>query len=98
MRMSAPSLSAERRGDVLHVTLDTPACPVNVFSHQTALELLSILEGIDGGVRAFVFRSGKPASFVNGASLMLANAIRSEGDLPRLSATIRKAYDAIAEL
>ncbi len=105
--MSARSLSTELRGGVLYVTFDTPACPVNIFSHATAVELLAILEGIederrgqrgDPGVRALVFRSGKADSFVNGASLMLASAVSSEQDLPRLTATIRRAYKAIGDL
>jgi enoyl-CoA hydratase/carnithine racemase len=92
------ALSTSLREGVLYVTLDTPACSVNIFTHAAALELLSILENLDPAARALVFRSAKPHSFVNGASLMLASAVSKPEDLPRLTAPIRRAYDALGAL
>jgi enoyl-CoA hydratase/carnithine racemase len=92
------ALSTELRGDVLYITIDTPSCSVNIFTHDAALQLTAILNALDPGVRALVIRSGKPHSFINGASLMLASAIGKPEDLPRLTAPIRQAYQAIGDL
>jgi enoyl-CoA hydratase/carnithine racemase len=96
--MRAQPLSSEVRGGVLCITLDTPACPVNIFSHQAAVLLLASLDEIDDGVRAVVLQSGKPGSFVNGVGLMLASAVARPDDVPRLTATIRQAYQALGDL
>jgi enoyl-CoA hydratase/carnithine racemase len=96
--MNAQPLSSEIRAGVLYLTLDTPACRVNIFTQQAALQLLEALGAIGADVRAVVFRSAKPESFVNGASLMLCSAISKPEDLSRLTGTIRRAYQALDDL
>jgi enoyl-CoA hydratase/carnithine racemase len=96
--MNESPLSTETRGTALYVTLDTPACAVNIFTDKAAWQLVEILGALDPDVRVVVFRSAKAESFVNGASLMLGSAVSQPGDLPRLTATIRRAYDAVENL
>ena len=96
--MNASPLSVETRAAVLYITLDTPACAVNIFTHQAAVQLLAILGAVEPGVRAVVFRSAKADSFINGASLMLGSAVSKPDDLPRLTEPIRRAYQALGEL
>jgi len=97
--MKAQPLSTETSDGVLTITLDTPACPVNIFTHEAAVQLLGIVGGIDTRrTRAVIFRSAKPHSFVNGASLMLASAVGKPEDLTRLTAPIRQAYRALGDL
>lgn len=96
--MKARSLSTEASDGVLTITLDTPACSVNIFTHEAAVQLIAILSDIDAGTRAVVFRSAKPHSFVNGASLMLASAVGKPEDLVRLTAPIRRAYQMLGDL
>lgn len=96
--MSQRHLSVEVRAGILYVTIDTPACRVNIFGPQAAVELLELLGAIDANVRALVLKSAKPSSFINGASLMLGSAVSKPEDLPRLTAPLRKAYDALRDL
>ncbi|MCL2449709.1 MAG: enoyl-CoA hydratase/isomerase family protein, partial [Polyangiaceae bacterium] len=96
--MNPLHLSVATREGVLFVTIDTPGCPVNILTQQAALDLVGILERIDGAVRAVVLRSAKPSSFLNGASLMLGSAVAVPDDVRRLTATLRAAYEALARV
>src|SRR5690349_723449 len=85
--------------DVVVISLDTPGSDFNVFSHDAATELLVILGQIDPNrVRALIFRSGKPASFINGVGLMLAGTAQTIEDIPRMTRTVTRAYRAMREL
>jgi len=96
--MTDAALSVEQRSGVVYLTLSTPGCPVNIFSSQMAAELLDVLDALDSTARAVVVRSGKPGSFVNGAGVMLASALKRPEDVQLVTSTIRKAYQAFEDL
>jgi len=82
---------------ILTVTLDTPDSSVNIFNHSAAERVTAVMASVDPSrVRAVVFRSAKPYSFVNGASLMFVSLIRSLEDGIRLTQATRAAYEAVA--
>ena len=83
-------------GDLAVLTIDTPACPVNVFTREAALDLLRLLPEARRG-RALLFRSGKPRSFVNGVGLMMASATRGADDVRRLTKDVRSAFAALRD-
>ena len=77
--MSARLFATQWAGDVLVLTLDTPGCDFNIFSHEAAVQLLELLEGVDRSrVKALVIRSAKPASFINGVGLMMAGTAQAK--------------------
>lgn len=85
-------------GDVLVLTLDTPGGEFNIFSHDAAVQLLELLEGVDRQrVRALVIRSAKPGSFINGVGLMMAGTAQVPEDIPRMTETVTRAYRAVRE-
>jgi enoyl-CoA hydratase/carnithine racemase len=85
-------------GDVLVLTLDTPGCDFNIFSHEAAVQLLELLSGVDRErVRALVLRSAKPGSFVNGVGLMMAGTAQAPEDIPRMTEAVTRAYRAVRE-
>jgi enoyl-CoA hydratase/carnithine racemase len=91
------SLRRDLRRGVLSLTLDTPGA-VNVITRDAAAALRDCLLEVDPAVvRAVVLRSGKPGSFVNGASLMLAGTVKSVEDAARLTGPVRDAYRAIRD-
>ncbi|MCY1016601.1 enoyl-CoA hydratase/isomerase family protein [Pyxidicoccus sp. MSG2] len=96
--MSTKLFGMQWAGDVLVLTLDTPGCDFNIFSHEAAVQLLELLEGVDRErVRALVFRSAKPGSFVNGVGLMMAGTAQAPEDIPRMTETVTRAYRAVRE-
>jgi len=95
--MSPFTLSLE--DGVAYLTLDTPACDVNIFSRQAAAQLLELLSTLDPQrTRAVVFRSAKERSFINGVGLLMAGAARTMEDVKRLGASVREAYRVVREL
>jgi enoyl-CoA hydratase/carnithine racemase len=97
--MNPQPFSASEREGILELWLDTPGSEVNVFTEQAALQLERLLAGVDPSEqRAVVFRTRKPGSFINGASLMLANSVQRPEDLPRMTAPIHNAYRAVRAL
>ena len=96
--MSARLFSTQWAGDVLVLTLDTPGCDFNIFSHEAAVQLLELLEGVDRErVRALVIRSAKPGSFINGVGLMMAGTAQAPEDIPRMTEMVTRAYRAVRE-
>jgi enoyl-CoA hydratase/carnithine racemase len=93
MGSAAEPVREERADGILTVVLDTPGCDVNIFSHQAAVQLGSILDRVDpADTRALILRSGKSGSFVNGVGLMLASAVQAPTDVARLTEPVRAAY------
>jgi enoyl-CoA hydratase/carnithine racemase len=96
--MSPRLFSKQWAGDVLVLTLDTPGCDFNIFSHEAAVQLLELLEGVDRErVRALVIRSAKPGSFINGVGLMMAGTAQVPEDIPRMTEAVTRAYRAVRE-
>jgi len=95
--VSGPFQVREEAG-ALHLLLDTPGSSVNVFGPAAAAQLLGVLEALGEAprVRQLVLRSLKPGSFVNGAGLLYAAAMRSREQALRVSAPVRRAYEALA--
>jgi enoyl-CoA hydratase/carnithine racemase len=85
-----------REGGRLWLTLDSPGSTVNVFGLDAAAQLLEILGAVPAGVREIGLRSGKAGSFVNGAGLLYARAMRSRKTALDVSAPVRRAYEALA--
>lgn len=86
----------EKRSDVLYLSLDTPSCAVNIFNNETARQVSDIFAKIDKGLKAVVFRSKKPGSFINGVGLMLAQTSYDLKSYRRASDPARKAFMAVA--
>ncbi len=81
---------------VLRLTLDTPGSPVNVFNRATAEQLTAILADVTPATtRAIVFETAKPASFINGVGLLLAQAAQTYEDCVRASEPAWAAYRAV---
>lgn len=96
--MTPKLFEAKWVGDVLVLTLDTPGCEFNIFSHEAAVQLLELLSGVDRErVRALVLRSAKPGSFVNGVGLMMAGTAQAPEDIPRMTEAVTRAYRAVRE-
>jgi enoyl-CoA hydratase/carnithine racemase len=91
------SLRKSLRLGILYLTLDTPGAAVNVLTLDTAASLREALGDIDRAtVRAVVLCSAKPASFLNGAGLlMLSRTVKSVEDVSRLVGPVREAYRAM---
>ncbi|MFW6086037.1 MAG: enoyl-CoA hydratase/isomerase family protein [Myxococcota bacterium] len=86
-------------GGVFTAVLDTPGCDVNIFSQEAALQLLELTRAArEGGAEAFVLRSSKPGSFINGVGLMMASTVRRPEDVGELTEVIRAAYRALEDL
>jgi enoyl-CoA hydratase/carnithine racemase len=97
--MSNQPFRCETVDDVLYLTLDTPGCAVNIFTRQAAAQLLDILRDVSPArVRAVVFASGKPGSFINGVGLMIASAVPSPEVGAQLTTEVRAAYRAVRDL
>ncbi len=94
MKTDRPYRTRIERG-ILHVTLDTPRARVNIFDLPAAEQLAAILQELPPGLRAIVFESGKPGSFINGAALMMASAVKSKEAAAEVSAPILRAYDLV---
>jgi enoyl-CoA hydratase/carnithine racemase len=82
--------------DVLELTLDTPDACVNVFGPPAAAQLDAVLDAPPRGVSTLLLRSNKPGSFVNGAGLLYANAMRSIEGALSVSEPVREVYERLA--
>ncbi len=84
--------------DVVWVRLDTPSSQVNILTGQVVQDIHGCLESLRGtGVRALVFASAKPRSFINGAQLMLASAVQEAESIFALTEPLRRTYRAVAD-
>jgi enoyl-CoA hydratase/carnithine racemase len=95
--MTEAPFSVRRKAGILYLTLDTPRAKVNIFDRPSAEQLISILERLPRDLRAVVFESGKPGSFINGVGLMMASSVRSVRSAERIAAPILRAYQLIEE-
>jgi 3-hydroxyacyl-CoA dehydrogenase/enoyl-CoA hydratase/3-hydroxybutyryl-CoA epimerase len=91
------AFSVERVDQVAVVTLDLPGEPVNKLSLDMAGEFEDLLGRLrtDAGVRAVVFMSGKPDTFIAGADIDQFLAITTAEEGEELS---RKGQEFIARL
>jgi enoyl-CoA hydratase/carnithine racemase len=81
---------------ILTLTLDTPKSPINIFNHATAHQLIEVLSTVTPQtVRAVVFETAKPNSFINGVGLLLAQASQTYEDVVRASTPPWAAYRAV---
>ncbi len=85
----------ETKDDVLYLTLDTKGSAVNVFNLETSSQLIEILAALPADVRAVVFRSGKPGSFINGVGMLMSHSLSSHDGAVELSRLAREAYAAV---
>jgi enoyl-CoA hydratase/carnithine racemase len=82
--------------NVIELALDTPSSSVNVFGPAAAAQLDEVLSALPTKVDTLLLRSDKPGSFVNGAGLLYANAMRSAEAALRVSAPVRAVYERLA--
>jgi 3-hydroxyacyl-CoA dehydrogenase / enoyl-CoA hydratase / 3-hydroxybutyryl-CoA epimerase len=70
-RSLAPSLHVEREDGIALITFDLADEPVNKFTRKVRGEFAAVLDELerDPSIRAAVWRSGKPDSFVAGADI-----------------------------
>jgi enoyl-CoA hydratase/carnithine racemase len=86
----------EERAEVLWLTLDTPGAAVNILNRATARQLLELMQAVDPRqVRAVVIRSAKPASFINGAGVLLVTYVKTPEEVEAESQVYRRAYAAL---
>ena len=87
---------AEERAGVLWLMLNTPGAAVNIFNRATAAQTLVLMRSVDPRrVRAVVICSAKPASFINGAGVLLVTYLKTPEDVAAESLIYRQAYAAI---
>ncbi len=92
---SSARLSGRRAAYTL--TLSSPSSAINVFDEAAAERLTAGLRAArEAGAGAVVLRSDKPASFMNGASLLVASTATTPEQVRRASAPLRAAYEALA--
>ncbi len=92
------SLSIEIRGDVAVLRMDVPGDTMNTLKPDFAddfAEAFAHLEG-DAAVKAVVFASGKPDSFIAGANVEMLDGVTSALDAKALSEAGQRAMDRIA--
>lgn len=99
--MTADTLTLERRDQgVVIVWIDDPDESVNTLKQGFIEEfdrLLGELEGM-GDLKALVFASKKPDSFVAGADLKMLKAVKTADDGRKLSQTAQGLYNRLAAL
>jgi len=84
------------RDGILYLTLDTPNSSVNIFTHEAARQVLELMSGPDlNKIRAVVFGSAKPGSFINGTRLLFAQAANTPADVVKSSEILRNAFLAV---
>jgi enoyl-CoA hydratase/carnithine racemase len=84
------------RDGILYLTLDTPNSPVNIFTHEAARQVLELMsEAERNKMRAVVFGSAKPGSFINGTRLLFAQAANTPGEVVKSSEILRNAFLAV---
>src|SRR5205085_623581 len=87
-------------GGVATVFMDVPGEPVNTLRPDFEEELSAILSRLEGDaqVKAIVFASGKPDSFVVGADVSMFARIRTQAEATALSRGGQQAMDRLEEL
>jgi enoyl-CoA hydratase/carnithine racemase len=87
-----------RRDGVLHLSLDTPNCAVNIFDRRTAEQLRELLPQVSPrDTRAVVFRSAKVESFINGVGLLMIQSARSRETIRVGGDFFRTAYHTVRD-
>jgi 3-hydroxyacyl-CoA dehydrogenase/enoyl-CoA hydratase/3-hydroxybutyryl-CoA epimerase len=81
------AFTTEIRGGIAIITFDLPNQPVNKITTDVGWQLEELLERLlrDEVVKAMVFRSGKPDSFIAGADIEEFVRLRTPDDATRLS-------------
>jgi enoyl-CoA hydratase/carnithine racemase len=86
------------RDGVLHLTLETPNCDVNIFDRASAEQLLKLLPNLSvADTRAVILRTAKPQSFINGVGLLLIQAARTTERIRVAGEFFRAAYHAVRD-
>jgi 3-hydroxyacyl-CoA dehydrogenase/enoyl-CoA hydratase/3-hydroxybutyryl-CoA epimerase len=86
--MHGPSLSTERRGNVLLIWIDVPDAPVNTLGPALVGEFEQVFKSIesDREIKAAVIASGKEDSFIAGADVEQFASFKSPADAAHVSA------------
>lgn len=95
----APSLSVELRSDgVAIVRFDSVGEPLNTLKQSFADELSDLLGRIerDPVLKAVVFTSGKPDSFIAGADIQMLDALARADEASELSRAGQRALNALS--
>jgi len=88
------ALSIEKRADgVAVVRMDVPGESMNTLQPNFAEEFTKVFEDLDrsSDVKAVVFTSGKPDSFIAGADVRVLKAVKSAADAAEISRTGHRA-------
>lgn len=96
---SAPSLSVEMRADGVGVVrFDSPHEALNTLKQSFAEEFSDLLEKLarDTALKALVFTSGKPDSFIAGADIQMLEAVERADEAIALSRAGQRALNALA--
>jgi 3-hydroxyacyl-CoA dehydrogenase/enoyl-CoA hydratase/3-hydroxybutyryl-CoA epimerase len=99
--MAAPTFRFDLQADgVATVFMDVPGEPVNTLRPDFEEELTAILSRLDGDpqVKAIVFASGKPDSFIVGADVSMFARIRTQAEATALSRGGQQAMERVEEL
>jgi len=85
---------------VATVFMDVPGEPVNTLRPDFEEELSAILSRLDGdpSIKAIVFASGKPDSFIVGADVSMFARIRTQAEATALSRGGQQAMERLEEL
>jgi 3-hydroxyacyl-CoA dehydrogenase / enoyl-CoA hydratase / 3-hydroxybutyryl-CoA epimerase len=87
-------LSVERREDgVAIVRMDVPGETMNTLQQNFAEEFTRVFDEVDraSDVKAVVFTSGKPDSFIAGADVRMLKAVKSAADAAEIARTAHRA-------
>ncbi|MFT6397462.1 MAG: 3-hydroxyacyl-CoA dehydrogenase/enoyl-CoA hydratase/3-hydroxybutyryl-CoA epimerase [Bradymonadia bacterium] len=93
------ALTIEIREDgIAIVTMDVPRAPQNTLKTEFNAEFAEILETIEGSdqIRAVVFASGKPDSFIAGADIKMLEKIQTADEAAELSSNAQAAFARLA--
>lgn len=92
-------LGIEQRPDgVAVVRMDVPGETMNTLQGNFAAEFAQVFDDLDKSseVRAVVFTSGKPDSFIAGADIRMIQAVKSAAEAAELSRTGQRAMARVA--
>ena len=99
--MAKKALTIDVRDDgIAVVTMDVPRAAQNTLKAQFNGEFVEILESIEGSdaIRAVVFASGKPDSFIAGADIKMLAKISTADEATELSASAQAAFSRLARV
>ncbi|MGH7128242.1 MAG: enoyl-CoA hydratase/isomerase family protein, partial [Planctomycetaceae bacterium] len=85
---------------VMTVWIDVAGRPVNVFDESVVSELDALVSGLerDAGVKAVVFRSGKPSGFLAGADVKTIAALADAEQVEAICRRGQELFDRIERL